>query len=496
MADQIGSDSLRGRIASSLFWKFLERGGVAAGGLLVQVVLARILTPEDFGALAIMLVFVLIGTVFSVSGFNTALVQAKECDSIDYDTVFWISTVASVLLWLAVVFSAPWIAEAFDSPSMTNPLRVMGSVIFINSVYAVFSADIQRNLAFRKIFNASFVALIVASISGIGSALAGAGLWALVIYQVVNSVVNAIIVFTQISWRPRLRFSCDRALRLFSFSWKLLVSALLDTCYQSLADIIIGRRFSTAALGVVSQGKRYPGAVAQVLDGAIQPVMLSAVARVQKDPVAVKSLVRRALKTSVLAVVPLMVLLAVLAEPLVVWGLGKQWSGAVIYFQMYCFIYALWPIHTTNLSALNGVGRSDLFLKLEIVKKVVGLSILCVTVFAFNSPIAIVSGFMFSGILSAFINAFPSRRVIGYGYVDQLLDIVPIWGLALISGTICSWILSCLVINPPISIVAGIFSFGTVFLVLGRVFRCEALMYLTGSLLNVLRRRETVGRKR
>ena len=471
-------ENFRGKVLSSLFWQLLERGGVAIGGLLVQITLARLLSPEDFGALALILVFVLIGTVFSVSGFNTALVQAKECDALDYDTVFWISTVVSLTIWCAIAIAAPWVAEAFSTPAMTNPLRAMGGVIFLNSVNAVFIADIQRNLAFRKIFNASLSSLVVASVVGIGSALLGAGLWALVLYQLANSVVKTLLFLKQISWRPTFRFSRIKAKRLFGFSWKLLVSALLDTGYQSLSDIIIGKRFSTADLGLVAQGKHYPGVLAQILDGAIQPVMLSAVARVQKDPQAVKSLVRRSLKTSALAVVPIMTLAATLAEPLVAFALGAKWSGAVIYFQMYCFIYALWPIHTTNLSALNGVGRSDLFLKLEIVKKIVGFSILSVTVFVFQTPVAIVAGFMLSGVCSTLINAFPNRHVIGYGYLDQLMDLAPIWGLSLVSGAVAYVGFNFLQISGLLAIIASSILFAIVFLSLGMIFKCEALLYV------------------
>ena len=280
-----------------------------------------------------------------------------------------------------------------------------------------------------------------------------------------------------------------RARVLFGFSWKLLVSALLDVSYQSLSDVIIGRQFSAASLGVVSQGKKYPGAVAQVLDGAIQPVMLSAVARVQDDLPTVKALVRRALKTSTLVVVPLMTLLTVTADPLIRWGLGEKWAGAVIFFQMYCFIYALWPVHTTNLSALNGMGRSDLFLKLEVVKKIVGLTVLCVTVFGFHSPVAIVAGFMVTGVLGTVINAFPNRTVIGYRYAEQVRDMAPVWGLSLVSGAVSGFVMSSVDGAYLAQIVIGSVVFGSLFLGAGLTLRCEALTYVTDRGMKFLRER-------
>lgn len=489
MEVEVRREELRQKTLSSLLWKVLERGGVAAGGLLVQVVMARLLSPEDFGALAIMLVFVLLGTAFAVSGFNTALVQVKELQEDDYDTVFWISVTVGTLLWGALIIAAPWIAGAFSLPTMTNPLRVMGALFVLNSVYAVLTADVQRHLAFKKVFKASVVSLVVASTVGIGAAVWGAGLWALVIHQLTNVAVNSGMLFLQTAWRPHLRFSKNRARVLFGFSWKLLVSALLDVSYQSLSDVIIGRQFSAASLGVVSQGKKYPGAVAQVLDGAIQPVMLSAVARVQDDLLTVKALVRRALKTSTLVVVPLMTLLAVTADPLIRWGLGEKWAGAVIFFQMYCFIYALWPVHTTNLSALNGMGRSDLFLKLEVVKKIVGLAVLCVTVFGFHSPVAIVAGFMVTGVTSTMINAFPNRTVIGYRYAEQVRDMAPVWGLSLVSGAV-SWAVMTSMAGPLLGqVVVGFTVFGVLFLGMGLALRCEALTYVTDRVLVFLQAR-------
>lgn len=471
-------EELKSRTLSSLLWKFLERGGVAAGGLLVQIVMARLLTPEDFGALALMLVFVSIGTVFAVSGFNTALVQAREVTALDFDTVFWISLTVALVLWGAIGAAAPWIASVFSLPLMTNPLRVLGALLVLNALYAVLTAEAQRELAFKKVFRASLTAMVTASVFGIGTALAGGGLWALVIFQLTNVGLAGILLFLQSVWRPRFHFSGRSAARLFRFSWKLLVSALMDVGYQSVTDVIIGQKYAAASLGVVSQGKKYPGAIASVLDGAIQPVMLSAVARVQEDVPAAKALVRRAMKTSTLAVVPLMTLLAVLADPLVRWGLGEQWSGAVIFFQMYCFIYALWPVHTSNLSAINGMGRSDLFLKLEIVKKITGLSILAVAVTCFDSPVAIVAGSMVGGVIGMFINAFPNRRVLGYGYWEQAFDLAPIWGVSLACGGIGYGILVSLTLPPWLTILLVSAAFGVLFLAMGCCFRCEALVYV------------------
>lgn len=267
---------------------------------------------------------------------------------------------------------------------------------------------------------------------------------------------------------------------MMAFGWKLLASGLLDQGYQSISDLIIGKLFTDVDLGLVSQGKKYPQALGVTLDGAIQPVMLSAVAHVQKSTHEVKRLARRALKTSTLLIVPAMTLFAVVAEPLVLVLLGEQWLPCVPYLQMYCFVYALLPIHTTNLQVLNGVGRSDLFLLLEVIKVVVSLVILGFTAFVLGNLHAIVAGYVLNGIVCTFINAFPSKRVIGYSYSEQIRDICPAFILSAISAAI-AYSLTAFEL-PAFSMVclqsAVMLS---IYVIVARALRIEAFMYLLNT---------------
>lgn len=360
---------LKKRTVSSLLWKFLEKGGRAVVELAVQIAMARLLTPEEFGALAIMLVFVNIGNVIVQSGLNTSLVQAGEVDIVDLSTVFWLSFGTSSILVAAVFVAAPAIAAFYAMPHIVWPLRALGLLLLVTAFNSVQVALVQRDLQFRKVFNATIVAVLISGVLGVGAALAGAGLWALVVQQLVYQVTNCLVLGLQVKWFPRFVFDRCKARQHFCYGWKLLVSGLLDQGYQSLSDLIIGKQFNAASLGLVSQGKKYPQAVGNMLDGAIQPVMLSAVSRLQSDVIQVKRIVRRALKTSTFLIVPSMTFFAVAANPVVELLLGVKWLSCVPFLQMYCIIYMLLPIHTTNLQALNGLGRSDLFLKLELIKK-------------------------------------------------------------------------------------------------------------------------------
>lgn len=466
---------------SSLFWKLFELGGSSVITLLVQIVMARLLAPDEFGMLAIMLVFVNMGNVIVQSGLNTAIIQSPDATERDYSTVFWMSLTMSVVLYGVSFVLAPAVAAFYDAPAIVAPLRVLVLILVVNAYNAVQEAIVARSMEFRKTARATVTAGVVSGAAGIASALAGAGIWALVIQQLLFQVVKCVVLAFEIDWKPRLVFERDRAVVLFRFGWKLLASGVLDQGYQSLADLIIGKQFTKTDLGYVSQGKKYPQALGSLLDGAIQPVMLSAASRVQDDKSMVKRLARRGLKTSTFLVFPAMALFALTARPIVLLLLGEKWLPSVWILQAYCFIYALLPIHTTNLQVLNGMGRSDLFLKLEVVKNVVGFVILCAAAFAFDTIQAIVLGYMLTGVLCTFINAFPNKRVIGYAFSEQVRDILPAFLLSLAAAAVASPVA---VIGLPdiATILLQVVVMAVAYLLIARLLRVEELTYILNTL--------------
>lgn len=467
----------KSKALSSLLWKLLERGGNQIVQLIVQVVLARLIAPEQFGAFAIILVFVNIGNVIVVSGLNTALVQALDVSDEDCSTVFWFSLVASMLLYLAVFMLAPVIASFYALDGIVWPLRIIALLLFVNAYNSVQVAIVQRELEFKRVFVASSVAVVLSGVVGIAAAASGAGLWALVAQQLVYQLSNCAVLAFCVAWRPRLVFNFARARKLLSFGWKLLVSGLLDVGYQSLSDLIIGKQFSSSQLGYVSQGKRYPQALGSMLDGAIQPVMLSAVSRVQDDLSCVKRLVRRALKTSCYLIMPCMTCFALVAEPLVRLLLGDQWLPSVYFLQVYCFTQALLPIHSSNLQALNAIGRSDLFLRLEIIKKAYGLFFLLVTAFVFRDVHLMIGSYLVASMVSTFVNAYPNKRIIGYSYTEQLRDIAP-GILASFASAAIAWPLSFVSMPSIALILLQVLVMFSTYLALSKLFHIEALDYL------------------
>lgn len=483
-----GVASSRHVIISSLLWKMFERGGNAVVQLAVQIVMARLLAPEQFGMLSIMLVFVNLGNVVVQSGMNTALIQAPEVHRIDCSTVFWMSFAISAVLYAAVFLAAPAISSFYDLSGLVWPLRALTLLLVVNAYNAVQIALITRRLEMRKIFNATLISSAVSAACGIGCALAGAGVWALVAQQLSYQVSNCLAHAVQLDWRPHLEFSIASARRLFGFGSRLLASGLLDQGYQSLSDLIIGRQFSASSLGYVSQGKKYPQAIGNLLDGATQPVMLSAVSRVQDDAAQVKRLVRRALKTSTFLIAPAMVLFATVAPSLVPLLLGDQWRDSVWFMQVYCLVYALLPIHTTNLQALNGVGRSDLFLKLEVIKKGYGIVAIFFCAFVLRDVRLMVASYLATDIVSTFVNAWPNRRVIGYSYGEQVRDICPAFLMAAVSATAASLVGALSL--PTLSVIAlQIVVFAIVYVGLSALFKVEEFAYLVGTAREMLRGR-------
>ena len=458
----------------------LERGGSAVVQMAVQVVMARLLAPEQFGALAIMLVFVNLGNVVVQSGLNTALIQAPGADDADFTTVFWMSLAVSLVLYAAVFAAAPAIASFYAMPELTWPLRGLAVVLIVNALNSVQVARVTRDLQMRKVFIATMASVACSAAAGIGSATAGAGLWALVAQQVAYQAINCLALFAQVDWKPSFVFRPDRARELFGFGWKLLASGLLEQGYQSLSDLVIGKQFSASSLGMVSQGKKYPAAVGNMLDGAIQPVMLSAAAHVQEDRAYVKRLVRRALKTSTFLIAPSMVLFACAAPPLVPALLGPQWAASVPFLQVYCLVYALLPIHTTNLQALNGMGRSDLFLRLELVKKAYGIAAILFCAFVLGSVEALVASYLVTGIISTFVNAWPNKRVIGYAYGEQVRDIAPAFLLAAAAAAPALALVG-LGFGPWATVALQASVFASTYLGLAALLRLEALAYLVST---------------
>ncbi len=469
--------SSKATIISSLIWKFLERIGIQGTQFVVSIVLARLLAPENFGLIAIVTIIISIANVFIQSGLGTALIQKKDADDLDFSSVFYASLSLATIIYTGIFFTTPLIAQFYNNDELIPIIRVLTLTLFIGVFSSIQYAYVARNMMFKKLFFRSMGSIIPSSIVGISLAFAGFGVWALVAQQLFSASLSVIILWFTVPWRPRLSFSFQRLGKLFSFGWKLLLSSILDTIYSQIQGIVIGKMFSPASLAFYDRGSHFPYIIVNNINNSIQAVMLPSLAAYQDDRPQVKKMMRRAIVTSSFLIIPMMAGLAAIAEPLVLVLLGEKWLPCVPFVRIFCFFYAFYPIHTSNLSAINALGRSDIFLKLEIIKKIYGLAILIGFIFYFRSPIGIAYGAALSALIASFVNASPNKKLLNYSYFEQLKDIAPSILLTCLMTVVISS-LTYLHLNNYITIILQITVGCIIYLGLAKILHFECLDYL------------------
>lgn len=420
------------KVLANFLWRFAERCGAQGVAFVVSVVLARLLAPEVYGTIALVTVFTTLLNVFIDSGFGNALIQKKDADDLDFSTVFYFNITVCTLLYLGMFFAAPWIARFYKNLALTPVIRVLSLTLIISGVKNVQQAYVSRTMQFKRFFFATLGGTIGAAVIGIVMAYHGFGVWALVAQQIFNATVDTIILWITVKWRPRWMFSFERLKGLFSYGWKLLVSSLLDTVYNDLRQLIIGKMYTTSDLAQYNRGKQFPNLIVTNVNSSINSVLLPTMSRAQDDPARVKAMTRRAMKTSTYVMAPLMMGLAFIGEPIVDLILTEKWLPCVPFLRIFCITYMFYPVNTTNLNAIKAMGRSDLFLKLETIKKVIGLIVLLGTMWF--GVMAMAYSLLFTSITSQIINSWPNKKLLDYSYPEQIRDILPGILLAVFMG--------------------------------------------------------------
>ena len=429
--------TLRGKVTSGLFWTYAER--ILAQGVtaVVSIVLARLLAPDDYGIISIVSIFISICEVFVTSGFGNALVQKKEADDLDFSSIFYFSLGIAAVLYAGLFLSAPLIANFYGNGLLGPVIRVLGVRLLLSSVNSVQRAYVSKRMAFRKFFRATIFGTVVSAAAGIAMACLGFGVWALVAQYLTNSLIDTVVLFFSIEWRPKRMFSLERMKGLVSYGWKMLASSLLEAVYNNLRSLIIGKKYSEADLAFYDKGKHFPELIVLNINSSISSVIFPAIANVQDDRERVRQLTRRSIRVGVYLMCPLLLGLATVAEPVVRLLLTDKWLPAVPFLRIACFNCLLYPIHTANLQPVIALGRSDIYLRLEIVKKAVGLSVLAASVIFFDSVLAIAAGTLVFSLMALVINAWYNRALFGYGLLQELRDIFPTLALgAAMSGAV------------------------------------------------------------
>lgn len=472
-------------ILSNFLWRFAERCGAQLVSFVVSIVLARILSPEDYGTIALVTVFTAILQVFVDSGLSTALIQKKDADELDFSSVFYFNFSMCLVLYAGMFIAAPYIAIFYEDMALTFIIRVLSLTIVISGVKGIQQAYVSRNMLFKRFFFSTIGGTIFSAILGIGLAYAGYGVWALVAQQLSNTMIDTLILWITVKWKPKKEFSWKRLRTLFSYGWKLLVSSLLDTVYNNLRNLIIGKMYSSSDLAYYNQGDKFPKIIVTNINTSIDSVLLPTMSNEQDDRNRIKSMTRRAIKTSTYVMAPLMMGLAFCAEPIVRIVLTDKWLPCVPFLRLFCISYMFWPVHTANLNAIKAVGRSDWFLKLEIIKMVVGL------VFLLSSMgfgvMAMAYSLLLNSILSQVINSWPNRKLLGYGYLEQVRDFAP--GILLAVGMgVCVYFIDFLPLPIIITLVIQIIVGAVIYIGASAILKLEEFEYLLGMVKSYLKK--------
>ena len=473
----------RQNVISNLIWRFLERCGSQLVAMVVQIVLARLLAPEIFGTVAKVTIITSILMVFVDSGMANSLIQKKDPDDLDFSSVFYFNLVFCIAIYVLLYFSAPLLSRFYKDEALTAIIRVLGLTIIVSGVRNVQQAYVSKTLQFKRFFFATLGGTLFSAVLGIAMAYMGYGVWALVAQQLANVTVNTGILWLTVKWRPRLMFSFKRLGALLSYGWKLLVSGLLETVYMRLREILIAVFYTDADLAYYNRGNSLPLLLVENINSSIDSVLLPVLSDQQDNKERVREMTRRAIRISSYIMMPLMMGLAVCAEPVVRLLLTDKWLPCVPYLRIFCFSYAFYPLHTANLNAIKAMGRSDLFLTLEIIKKVIGVIVLALTVR--HGVYAMALSLLFVSLVSQLINAWPNRKLLDYPYIHQLRDMLPSILLSCLMG-LCVYPIQWLGWSDwlvlPLQVLAGV----GVYVLGSLIFRLDSFGYLLSTVKKLL----------
>lgn len=471
----MGEQTSGKKTVTNMLWRLAERFGAQGVTVIVEIVLARVLDPQVYGTVALITVFTTILQVFVDSGLGTALVQKKDADQLDFSSVFYTNLLVCFILYCGMFIAAPIIASFYGIPELTSLIRFTSLILIISGVKNVQQAYVSRHLLFRKFFFATLGGTVGAAILGIWMAYHGFGAWALVAQMIFNQAVDTLILWITVKWRPTKEYSFTRVRNLFSYGWKLLASSLLETLATDLRSLIIGKMYTEADLAYYNRGRTFPQFLTNNTNSAINSVLLPVMSKAQDDTTIVKAMTRRAIKTSSYLIWPLMLGLAACAEPMVSFLLTDKWLPSVLFLRIFCITFAFYPIHTANLNAIKALGRSDIFLKLEVLKKIVSFAVLFATMW-FGVEVMAYS-LLFTSVCSQIINSWPNKKLLGYSYIDQLKDIIPSIVLSLIMA-FCIYPIQLLRMHNLVTLIVQFIAGIVVYYMGSRIFKFESFFYL------------------
>ena len=471
----IKTNSLKNNILYGLFWKMIERIGVQGIQFIVQVILARLLLPEEYGTVALITIFITVSNIFIQGGFGSALIQKKKVDNKDYSSVFYFNIIISIILYLVLFLLSPIVADFYNVDILKGLLRVQAFTLIIGSFGIIQNVIIQRNMDFKKLSYISFASIIIQGVVGISMAYSGFGVWSLVFSNLTSTLVTTILLWIVIKWKPMLSFSLKRLKSLFEFGSKILLSGLIDTIYNNLYSLIIGKVYSQKMLGFYNRGQNIPNLVITNINASIDGVLFPALSTYQDDKKRIRELTRRAIVTSSFLIFPAMFGLMAVSKSVIIILITDKWIDSVPFMQLSCIALAMWPIHTANLQAIKSMGYSNIYLKLEIIKKCLGIILIIISLP--YGVYGLVLSSVISSILCTFINAYPNKKLLSYSFKDQLKDILPSLILSIFMSIIV-YSITFLELGILITLIIQIFIGALIYILGAKIFKFECFEYL------------------
>ena len=428
--------SLKGKTTKGFFWGTIERFASQGIQFVFGILLARLLSPDDYGIIAMLMVFLAVAQVFIDSGFSTGLIRKEEKKPEDFSTCFFFNIVVGIVAYAVLYLIAPFVSEFYNKPILTPILRVVGIKVIFSSFCIVQQAILTIKIDFKKQAQVSVITAIFSGIIGLCLAYNGFGVWALAVQQVIGEVLRCLLLWIFAKWRPITAFSVESFKYLFGFGSKMLVIFSVDAIYNNLYPIFIGKFFPARDLGLYSRGSHYAELPSQTITGILSRVTLPVLADIQNQTDRFSNIYRRFIATSGFIVFPIIMGLSAVASPLIHITIGPQWKECIIYLQIICFSVMWFPIHSLNLNVLVVKGRSDLFLRVEIIKKIISISVLIITL---NYGIlAMCLGRVLITYICLYLNIYYVKKIINAGLLEQLKDLMPSFLLAI---SMCGFIM-------------------------------------------------------
>lgn len=480
-------DELKKNTFGSLIWKFAERVCAQMVSLVVSIVLARMLMPEDYSVVSIVAIFFAFCNVFISGGMNASLIQKKDATIEDYSTVLYLNLVLAAVLYGLMFFCAPLIAKIYAKPVLVSIIRVMGLTFFVNALKSVLSAYTSSGLQFKRFFLSTIIGTAISAVVGIAMASRGMGAWALVAQEMTNSTIDTLILFLTCRMKFVRSFSWSRMKSLFSYGWKIMVSSVISVAYDQISPLIIGLKFTGADLAYYNKGNSFPGLINSTVSDTLAAVLFPVMAKVQDNREDVLNMTRRYVKVASYVIFPLMAGLFAVSDNFIRVLLTEKWLGAAVYVRIFAVSYMFNLVQVGNLQAIKAIGRSDITLLLEIIKKSIYFALIAAFVFFSDSPEVFALSSICCTIVALTVNTQPNRKLLGYRYRYQLADIMPNLIISLLMGAVV-WTMGFLPFAPIGLLVLQVAAGAVLYVLLSILTRNENFRYLLEFLLQIVKR--------